>query len=415
MSESAEPAKPAEPAHAAVSAHSAGATELIEPVGFAEALEPVRKRSRITTSLRVAPFLLIALSALADAESTAGQQYDRYLVAAPALAASVWGAGTTILVGILAMLAEVARGLIHDGRVGRPTASVIAVISTVTLAAAYAARVRVQRERDLAEIRSVARTAQQVVLRPLPGRLGSVDLALYYSAAAAQAQIGGDLYEAVRTRHGVRIILGDVQGKGLPAVETAAALLGSFREAAYDAEDLAELAGRLETSLRRYAERASTPDSAERFATAVLMEIPDGRPEAFLLNCGHPPPLLIQPDGVRAIEPDAPLPPLNLSALVASEYRTETVPFGPGDRVLLYTDGVSEARNRAGVFYPLADRLTGWIAEPSPQLLAELSRDLNRYAGGATSDDAAVLIAARHRPPVMSESELRYPPPQGAS
>ncbi|MEY9930812.1 serine phosphatase RsbU (regulator of sigma subunit) [Catenulispora sp. GP43] len=368
---------------------------MTEPTG---ALDPDGRPSRVTKVVRVAPFLLIALSALADAESTSGQQYDRYLVAAPALAASVWGAGTTLFVGLLAMVAEAARGLIHDGRVGRPAVSVMAVIFTVSLAAAYAARVRVRRERDLAEVRSVARTAQQVVLRPLPDRLGSVELALYYKAAAAQSQIGGDLYEAVRTPHGVRLILGDVQGKGLPAVETAAALLGSFREAAYDAETLAELAARLETSLQRYAERASTRDSAERFATAILMEIPEDRPEAFLLNCGHPPPLMLNPDGVRAVHPDVPLPPLNLSSLVASEYRTETVPFGPGDRVLLYTDGVSEARDQNGEFYPLAERLAGWTGESSAGLLDDLRNDLTKYSGGAAADDVAVLIAARHVP-----------------
>ncbi|MFD8596623.1 PP2C family protein-serine/threonine phosphatase [Kitasatospora sp. NPDC059646] len=360
--------------------------------------DPARPRPVLSTLSRLAPFLLIGLAAAADSETPAGQRYDRFVVAAPALAAASWGPFGTLMIGVLAVLTEVALALARDGRVGASGASVIAATATVTFAAAYAAGQRVRREHDLALVRSVARTAQQVVLRPLPDRIDGVDLALYYTAAAEQAQIGGDLYEAVRTPFGVRIILGDVQGKGLPAVEMAAALLGSFREVAYDSKDLPALASRLETGLQRYAERASSPDASERFATAVLLEIPDDRPEARLLNCGHPSPVLIQPHGVRMLDPEVPLPPLNLSGLVSSEYRVATVPFGPGDRVLLYTDGVSETRDRDGEFYPLAERLGRWTAEPSARLLDSLRRDLRRYAGKPADDDVAALLAARHVP-----------------
>ncbi|WP_073818691.1 PP2C family protein-serine/threonine phosphatase [Kitasatospora sp. CB01950] len=360
--------------------------------------DPTPRRTVLSTIILSSPFLLIALAAAADTETPAGQRYDRFVVAAPALAAASWGPVGTLLIGALAMLTEVVLALIREGQVGASAGSVIAATLTVTFAAAYTAAQRVRREHDLALVRSVAQTAQQVVLRPLPDRINGVDLALYYRAAAEQAQIGGDLYEAVRTPFGVRIILGDVQGKGLPAVEMAAALLGSFREAAYDCKDLPALASRLETGLQRYAERASSRDASERFATAVLLEIPDDRPEAHLLNCGHPSPVLIQPDGVRLLEPDTPLPPLNLSALVASDYRATTVPFGPGDRVLLYTDGVSETRDRDGEFYPLAERLARWTAEPSVKLLDSLRRDLRRYSGGPADDDVAALLAARYTP-----------------
>ncbi|MFJ5927048.1 PP2C family protein-serine/threonine phosphatase [Kitasatospora sp. NPDC092948] len=369
-----------------------------------DAPDPARPRTVLSTISLLSPFLLIALAAAADSETPAGQRYDRFVVAAPALAAASWGPLGTLMIGVIAVLTEVLLALIREGVVGASAVSVIAATVTVSLAAAYTAGQRVHRERDLAMVRSVAQAAQEVVLRPLPDRINGVDLDLYYNAAAEQAQIGGDFYEAVRTPFGVRIILGDVQGKGLPAVEMAAALLGSFREAAYDSKDLPALASRLETGLSRYAERASSPDAAERFATAVLLEIPDDRPEARLLNCGHPPPGLIQPDGVRLLEPELPLPPLNLSALVASDYRTQTVPFGPGDRVLLYTDGISETRDRSGEFYPLTDRLTRWTSDPSARLLDNLRRDLRRYAGGPADDDVAALLATRHAPPADDPS-----------
>jgi len=64
-------------------------------------------------------------------------------------------------------------------------------------------------------------------------------MAVRYISASASAQIGGDLYAVIMTAGSVRLIVGDVQGKGLAAVQTAATVLGAFREAAYDAADLA--------------------------------------------------------------------------------------------------------------------------------------------------------------------------------
>ena len=85
---------------------------------------------------------------------------------------------------------------------------------------------------------------------PPPARLGPLGLDVVYLAAAAEAKVGGDLYEVTRTaEHGIRVIMGDVRGKGLGAVELAADVLGMFRELAHDACTLAELAARLDAGL----------------------------------------------------------------------------------------------------------------------------------------------------------------------
>ena len=76
---------------------------------------------------------------------------------------------------------------------------------------------------------------------PLLGRVSSGPVPV----GGAEARIGGDLYEAVNTAHGVRLLIGDVRGKGLLAVETAAAMLAAFREAAYEVYTLAEVARRI--------------------------------------------------------------------------------------------------------------------------------------------------------------------------
>ncbi|MYS47228.1 SpoIIE family protein phosphatase, partial [Streptomyces sp. SID5998] len=129
---------------------------------------------------------------------------------------------------------------------------------------------RIRRERTLATVRSVAETAQRVLLRPVPRRLGQVSVETLYLSAAAEARIGGDLYEAVPTAYGVRLLVGDVRGKGLVAVETAATILGAFREAAHDEPDLTGVARRMERSMSRHAAQLPGGEAAERFVTAVF-------------------------------------------------------------------------------------------------------------------------------------------------
>lgn len=348
-----------------------------------------------------APIALITAAACVDVVTPGDQRFDRYLAASPALAAATWSVRGTVLIGMFSCLLQFALGYDRGAEYRTPTFNSVVTIAVVTIAAAYASSVRQRQERALSEVRAVADTAQSMVLRPLPHRLDNVDLEVLYDAAAAQARIGGDFYEALRTPHGVRLVLGDVQGKGLSAVEVASVLLGSFREAAYDAPDLAALAARLELSMTRYSAQPPASDDSERFATTVLVEIPEGDPVARVLNLGHPSPMLLRGRAVTEIEPESPLLPVNLLALAPGPdegldaYPVDTVPFEPGDRMVLYTDGVSEARDSDGEFYPLADRLRDWAGEPSSRMLAYLRADLGSFAAGPSDDDIAALIVGR--------------------
>ncbi|MFF4829586.1 PP2C family protein-serine/threonine phosphatase [Streptomyces sp. NPDC001312] len=271
-----------------------------------------------------------------------------------------------------------------------------------TILAAHRAR----REHTLATVRSVAETAQRVLLRPVPHRLGQVSVETLYLSAAAEAQIGGDLYEAVATAHGVRLLIGDVRGKGLVAVETAATMLGAFREAAPDEPDLAALARRMERSMSRYAAQLPGAEAAERFVTAVFAEIPDDEHVVRLVNCGHPPPLLVSGRGVTELEATEPSPPINLAGLLGGGYHVDVAPFRPGDKLLLYTDGVTETRDPAGTFYPLAERVRPWAGLQPGELLKHLHADLLAYSGGSLDDDLAALAA--HRLPNEPAPEQRH-------
>src|SRR5437763_15382154 len=99
-------------------------------------------------------------------------------------------------------------------------------------------RYRIARERRLAQVIKVAEAAQRAILLPVPEQLGPVRVAVIYEGAASDAVVGGDLYGFVVTSHGLRILVGDVRGKGLDAVRMSAQVLATFRERANDHPEL---------------------------------------------------------------------------------------------------------------------------------------------------------------------------------
>jgi hypothetical protein len=273
---------------------------------------------------------------------------------------------------------------------------------TVSLRASIDSSTRQQ----LANAVSVAEVAQRAVLRPLPEKVGNLHFGVVYLAAAADAKVGGDLYDVAKTPHGIRVIIGDVRGKGLGAVEVAADVLGMYREVAHEVHTLGELARRLDAGLaRRYGEH-------EEFVTALLAEIDPGKGRLTLFNCGHPPAMLIEAatGDVRVLEVPGNAPPLGLITLGDYSGASMVVDLQPNDQLLLYTDGVTEARDAARAFYPLHERLatlataarhageTGKagairpIGEADGDLLGLLRADLRRHVGAPLDDDAALLL-----------------------
>ncbi|MEU5216724.1 PP2C family protein-serine/threonine phosphatase [Streptomyces sp. NPDC020807] len=344
---------------------------------------------------RALPFVVIAVATVADVVTPDAERFDRFLVAAPALAAVTWSVRGTIAIGSLAVAVRALLSLPRSEPLVPVLLSSEVVIVLVTVAAAWVSRVRARYEQDLREVTAVAEVVQRVVLRPLPPRLGRFGLHLLYVAAAAKARIGGDFYEAVKVPGAVRIMLGDVQGKGLGAVETASVLLGHFRARAAGSPDLPALADSLDEGLVGYGGWDPESDAAERFATVVLVEFPDDRDVALLLSCGHPAPLVQHGTEVAAVDFADPSLPVNLAGLAESRHHVEEIPFGPGDRLLLFTDGVSETRDRAGTFYPLETRMRGWVREPAADLPGILHRDLAAYGADGLDDDVAALLVVR--------------------
>lgn len=373
---------------------------------------PRRAASQLAAGMPVAPVLIVSGVALVDVFADPGMFWLPLLAAGPALAASTNGPRGVLCVGLLAAVLGAALGVREAGP-GHELAAMLAALLAVTLASALSSALRGRRERVLAAVRSVAEAAQHAVLKPIPRTVGPFRVAVRYSAAAAEARIGGDLYALVSTPHGVRLIVGDVRGKGLPAVEIAALVLGVFREAAYDEPDLLAVVGRIERSLARNL----GPDD---FVTAVVV----GHPLAGQLevvNCGHASPLLISRSGdVVAVEAARPAPPLGLRALVGEPPCLEILPFSEGDQLLLYTDGVVEARDRAREFYPLAERVARHVSDEPEHILSAVHDELLAHVGGRLHDDAALLLLRMQTvgEPVPTASKARekaVPGPAGQS
>ncbi|MFD8793136.1 PP2C family protein-serine/threonine phosphatase [Streptomyces vinaceus] len=139
-----------------------------------------------------------------------------------------------------------------------------------------------------------------------------------------------------------RSVIGDVRGKGLQAVRTVAAILGSFREAAYDAPDLRAVAARLEQRLTAEAQEIG---DEELFATAVLIEYDSKAHRVTVTNQGHVEPVLISRGKVQVLT-GPPALPLGLGGLTeAGPPELWQHPFTHGDVLLLVTDGLVEARD----------------------------------------------------------------------
>nr|WP_258199096.1 PP2C family protein-serine/threonine phosphatase [Streptomyces sp. A244] len=341
---------------------------------------------------RVSPLVLTVLIAGLAFSTPREIAFSRLLPAAPALAAAMWPVLPTMVLGAFCFLLMIVLSFFHTDLGTQYTS---AAIIAVTLAAAYGSHVRLQREEALFQVRLVADAAQKVLLRPLPRRIEGIEIESLYLAAQEQARIGGDFYEAIGTPHGVRLLIGDVRGKGLSAVGAASAVISCFREAAYDEPDLRGIVHRLETTVTRHSAAFPVQDQPEHFATALLAEIPHGGDRLLILNCGHPPPLIAHCGKVRILEPTIPSPPLNLAALIGDRYWVDIVPFAPGEQLLLYTDGVSETRDHTGRFFPLPDWMRQQETEHPRELLDRLHADLLRHSGGRLGDDIAAL-ALRH-------------------
>ncbi|MGH8793556.1 MAG: PP2C family protein-serine/threonine phosphatase [Stackebrandtia sp.] len=341
---------------------------------------PRRVRVDARTSVGAALVLMVLIIAVATAVGHAHQAIS--LLVIPPFTAATFATWRPVT-GVGAACLAAAVGLMWATTEGHATVVTMGVnVATVFSAASIAVVVSVVRQRQQkrwSALSRLASVAQQAVLRPIGPLVGQLRLAGRYVSASDHADIGGDLYEAVDTPYGARLIIGDVRGKGLPAVRLASTVLGSFRHVAYERADIRTVVSDLDRAVARGADY-------EDFVTAAFLEVRGGT--LTILNCGHPAPLLLRRGELRLLEPVAAAPPLGFKPVA----KALTVRLEPGDRLLLYTDGLAEAR-RDGVFFPVSERAWGLLGHGSiVDALASLESALRSWVGGPLGDDIALML-----------------------
>ncbi|BEP15106.1 hypothetical protein acdb102_34170 [Acidothermaceae bacterium B102] len=236
----------------------------------------------------------------------------------------------------------------------------------------------------LAAITRVAEASQQAILAPVPPRVGPLLLSAAYVSASHEALVGGDLYEVVARDGGVRLLIGDVRGKGLDAVRVATVVLGEFRASAADEDDLAQVAVRVDERLSRYL-------ADEDFVTALMVEVRDDG-TCQIVCCGHPPAIISRAGDLHSVR-CVPTVPLGLGA--RPDIVTEQL--SPGDRLLAFTDGLVEARRPDGRFVDLT-AITAPLADGELRsVLDRVLEALRAQVGPELGDDLA-LVVAEYRP-----------------
>ncbi|MBV9197043.1 MAG: SpoIIE family protein phosphatase [Solirubrobacterales bacterium] len=243
------------------------------------------------------------------------------------------------------------------------------------------AAVAVENARLYTERSQIATTLQQSLLPDALPEIEGWEIASLYRPArtGGEVDVGGDFYDVFKCDRGWIMLIGDVTGKGVEAAAMTSLVRYGARFVGEQLSDPAGILARLDTALRH--ERALS------LCSALCLRIEDDR--VYLASAGHPLPLVVTDDGVRAAGTAGPV----LGAFEDSEWPTEEFVLRPEEVLLLYTDGVTDTIGPEGRFGD--QRLHRTTAEcgplPANQLLTCLDKALSDFQVGPQADDTAVL------------------------
>jgi len=304
---------------------------------------------------------------------------------APLIACAVVPVAATSVIAGMSVVAAVLSGAWNDtGGTVQQDVRILNVV-LVSIAAIVIAAVRVRRERRFAEVSEIAQVAQRAILPVLPPRAGDVAIAARYQSAARDALVGGDLFDCYHSEQHVRLLVGDVRGKGIAGVEQAARVIRAFRQSAALRATLVEVAEEMDAYLEGFF-------ADEEFVTVLLVDVTEPGVLA-LVSAGHPDPELVRADDARVLDLPRGLP-LGLGlGRAGGGYVQDSVPWSPGDRLLMYTDGLSEARDARGEFLAVSTLASQVRSGPVERAVEEVVDAVGRHVPrGRLEDDLAVVV-----------------------
>lgn len=341
-----------------------GLLELTDAAGLPQ---PIRDEVGLLDAGSVAARLLEAGGASAAPSSWPGHVLRLVSVPEPAL-------------GVLGVYAEQPLPELADG-----------VLATLAHALASAVQQTTLHKRARTVVNSLVRELRPTAITLPEG----VSVGTVYRSATAGVDVGGDFFDVFRARDGrIGIACGDVSGKGVEAASLTAMAVYSLRAYALANANPEVLLTRLNHAVCR-----QTTD--ERFITLAYVRLDPAAWTVQLTLAGHPPPLLVGPDGIRVL--DVP-PDMPIGIDEEASFHRHTVPMAPGTSLLLYTDGVTEARQGGAPdgellgIEGLLDAVQRWKpgGEGGAQELADAVDDaVNVWTSGGISDDTAIVVVAR--------------------
>ena len=255
----------------------------------------------------------------------------------------------------------------------------------IGLASAFYRRVE-SRARADHELR-VARTIQGSFLPTSFPAMGAVEVD---AVNVASRQVSGDFYDVVPDGEGRFLIaIADVAGKGIPAALLSSMIQASLRTQAGSIPSVAAILQNVNSLLYR-----ST--AVEQFATFFLARLDTDSLELTFCNAGHNYPLIVKRDGrVETLERGGTV----VGILADASFEESIVSLEPGDRLLLYTDGVSEAANPSGELYGEARLLALMRDLPTglgcKEALARILGEVRQFMRQSEADDDITMVMAR--------------------
>lgn len=229
----------------------------------------------------------------------------------------------------------------------------------------------------------IADTLQHALLT-VSTELPGLEVGHFYGSATVDTLVGGDFYDVFETVPGVvAFSIGDVSGKGLAAAAVTALVKNTMRAHAIDGDPPAAVMSKSNEVVGRFSD-------AETFVTAIFGVLDVASRELSVCTAGHPAPAVVGRGGARQLDTGGPL----LGMFSGSRYEPTRALLAPGDVLVLFTDGVTEARDAAGVFYGekrLVSFLDGLAGEGPVSIADRLRDEVWAFCSGRLRDDAAAL------------------------
>jgi serine phosphatase RsbU (regulator of sigma subunit) len=258
----------------------------------------------------------------------------------------------------------------------------------------------VENARLYTERSHIAQTLQASLLPDDLPEIPDFALASLYRPAGEENFVGGDFYDAFETRAGWMLLVGDVTGRGAEAAALTAQMRHTLHTAGALLGDPVAAVAQLNRALLQ------KHDVSICTAAIVLLADSGATTTATVLCAGHPPPLLVRDGEARQVDASGPV----LGAWEQSAWQTATLELEPGDVLLLYTDGVTDARGRQERFGEQRLAATVRTARSAAGAVAAVRAALEAFECGPQADDTAVVAVQRLPAPVAAPpapSEVR--------